>query len=54
MSLLAQGLYKSWPNQDNSILFEDLWFVDIPPPMDGCVDDWVGQWVGLGQMTKIK
>ena len=20
--------------------------------MDGCVDGWVGQWVGLGQMTK--
>ena len=24
---------KSWPNLDNSILFEDLWFVETPPPM---------------------
>ena len=30
-------------------LFEDLWFVETPPPMGG----WVGQWVGSGQMTKI-
>ena len=28
-------------NQDNSILFEDLSFVETPPPMGG----WVGQWV---------
>ena len=25
--LNQQKLNKSWPNQDNSILFEDLWFV---------------------------
>ena len=28
-------LNKSWPNPDNWILFEDLWFVETPPPMDG-------------------
>ena len=38
-------LNKSWPNRDNSILFEDLWFVETPPPMGGCVSGWVGQWV---------
>ena len=43
---------KCWPNQDNSILFEDLWFVETPPPVSGCVGGWVGQWVGSGQMTK--
>ena len=37
----------SCPNQDNSILFEDLWFVETPPPMGGCV----GGWVGSGQIT---
>ena len=33
--------------------FEDLWFVEILPPMGGCgcVGGWVGQWVGSGQMT---
>ena len=36
-------------NQDNSILFEDLWFVETPSPMGGCVGGWVYQWVnGLG------
>ena len=40
-----------WLNQDNSILFEDLWFVETPPPMGGCVGGWVGQWVnGWGQV----
>ena len=43
---------KSLPNQDNSILFEDLWFVEAPPSMSGCVGGWVGQWVVSGQMTK--
>ena len=43
---------NTWPNWDNSILFEDLWFVKTPPPMGGCVGDWVGQWVGSSQMTK--
>ena len=44
-------LNKSWPNRDNSILFEDLWFVETPPPMGGGVGGSVGQWVGSGQMT---
>ena len=36
---------------EDSILFEDLWFVDTPPPMGGCVGGWVGQWVnGWGQV----
>ena len=26
---------KSGPNRDNSILFEDLLFVETPPPMGG-------------------
>ena len=41
-------------NQDNSILFENLWFVDTLPPMGGCgcVGGWMGQWVGSGQITK--
>ena len=43
---------KYWPNQDNSILFEDLLFVETLPPMGGCVGEWVDQWVGSGQMTK--
>ena len=43
---------KCWPNQDNSILFEDLWFVETPPPMGGWLDGSVGQWVVSGQMTK--
>ena len=47
---------KSWPNWDNSILFQDLWFVETPPPTplpsSGCVGGWVGQCVGSGQMTK--
>ena len=42
---------KCWPNQDNSILFEDLWFVETSPPMGGWLGVSVGQWVGLGQMT---
>ena len=44
---------QSWPNQDNSILFEDLWFVETPtpPPIGGWLGGSVGQWVGLGQMT---
>ena len=46
---------KSWPNRDNSILFEDLWFVATPPPMDGCVGGWVGQWDnGWGQVKWLK
>ena len=36
-------------NKDNSILFEDLSFVEIPAPMGGCM----GQWVGSGQMTNL-
>ena len=33
-------LNKSRPNQDNSILFEDLWFAETPLPMDGWVNGW--------------
>ena len=39
-------LNKSWPNRDNSILFEDLWFVETPPPMGAWLGVSVGQWVG--------
>ena len=39
------------PNQDNSILFEDLLFVETLPPMGGCVGGWVDGWVnGWGQV----
>ena len=42
-------------NWDNSILFEDLWFLETPvptvPPIGGWLGGSVGQWVGLGQMT---
>ena len=38
------GWVDGW-DQDNSILFEDLWFVETPSPMGGCVGGWVGQWV---------
>ena len=41
----GQNSKNCWLNQDNSILFEDLWFVETPPPMGGCVGIWVGQWV---------
>ena len=34
-------LNKSGPNQDNSFLFDDLWFADTPPPMGGCMGGWV-------------
>ena len=38
---------RSGPNRDNSILFEDLKFVETPPPMGGCTGWWVvGGWVG--------
>ena len=37
-------------------LFEDLWFVETPQPMDGWVGGWVGycvgQWVGSSQITR--
>ena len=33
---------KSLPNQDNSILFEDLLFLETPIHMGGCVDGWMG------------
>ena len=39
------------PNWDDSILFEDLWFVETPSAMGGCVGGFVGQWVGSGQIT---
>ena len=45
---------KSGLNQDNSILFEDLWFVETPQPMGGWVggwmDDWVDVWVMLNHL----
>ena len=44
---------KSWSNWDNSILFEDLWFIETSPPMGGCMGEWMGQWVGSGQMTNL-
>ena len=47
---------KTWSNRDNSILFEDLWFVDTLPPLDRCMGEWlsgwVGQWVGSRQIIK--
>ena len=30
-----------WPHHYRLILFEDLWFVETPPPMGG----WLGVWV---------
>ena len=33
-------------NQDISIPFEDLKFVETPPPIAGCLVWWVGGWVG--------
>ena len=39
---------NTWTNQDNSILFEDLKFVENPSPMSGCIV-WL---VGLGQIHK--
>ena len=47
-------LKNCWLNQDNSILFDDLWFLETLPSMGGCgcVGGWVDQWVGSGQMTK--
>ena len=40
-----------WPNQDNSILFEDLWFVETPT--HGWVCGWVGCWMG-GSMSGVR
>ena len=37
---------KTWSNRDNSILFENLWFVDTLPPLDRCICGWMGGWVG--------
>ena len=46
-----EQLNESWHNWDNSILFDDLWLVETPPPMGGCVGGWVVQWVnGWGQV----
>ena len=46
-------LDKSWFNQDNSIVFEDLWFVETPHPgvgvlVVGCVSGSMG---GSGKIT---
>ena len=36
------------------ILFEDLRFVETPPPMGGCMGGWVVQWVnGWGQVILL-
>ena len=49
---ITKNFKKCWLNQDNSILFEDLWFVETLPPWMGVwVGGWVGQWVVSGQMT---
>ena len=37
---------KTWSNRDNSILFEDLWFVDTLPPLDRCMVGCMGGSVG--------
>ena len=36
---------KSWLNQDNSILFEDLWFAETPLVMGGFMGGWMEGWV---------
>ena len=46
-----------WLNQDNSILFDDLWFLETLPPMGGCgcVGGWVDGWInGWGQVKWLK
>ena len=47
---------KTWSYRDNSILFEDLLFVDTLPPLDRCMGGWLGgwagQWVGSHQIIK--
>ena len=51
---IIKNFKKCWPNQDNSILFEDLWFVETPTPMGGCVGGWVDGWVnGWGQVKSL-
>ena len=50
---------KSWPNQDNLILLEDLWFVETPQSMGGCMGGWVDGlvdwWVdGWGYIKSVK
>ena len=54
---LGWSVGQSWTNRDNSILFEDLWFVETPQPMIGCVGSWVDAWFsgsmgGSFQITK--
>ena len=49
---ITKNLINLWPNWDNSILFEDLWFVGIPPSMGKCMGGWVNQWLGSCQITK--
>ena len=40
-------MHKIWTNRDILILFEDLKFVETPPPMGGAwVGGWVSGWVG--------
>ena len=46
----GQNTKNCWLNQDNSILFEDLWFVETLHPWVG-VGVWVDGWVnGWGQV----
>ena len=51
---MTKQFNQSWPNQGNSILFEDLWFLETPPPTPlpiGWVSGSMGQWI-MDQMTK--
>ena len=42
------------PYQDNSIQFEDLWFVETLPPIGGCMGGWMGGWVdGWGHVKSL-
>ena len=50
-------IIKNWINLDlinNSILFEDLWFVETPSLMGVCMDGWVVGWVdGWGHIKLL-
>ena len=41
------GQVKSLIIGDNSILFEDLCFVETPPAMGGCLGAWMNNWVDV-------
>ena len=40
-------------NLDLIEIIQDLWFVETPTAMGGCMDQWVDQWVGSGQNPPI-